>query len=134
MATASVAFAPANELRSSVIKDRTDGSIFDPGRDGSKDEAKTVGNRIEIDTEAPSQPAVTVYPNPTDGLLTVSIAGYRERTQAEIRLYNSAGKILHSRKAASDTETIDLSAYTPGLYMAVISVDGETETHKIIRK
>jgi hypothetical protein len=31
-------------------------------------------------------------------------------------------------------DLIDLSAYAPGLYMAVISVDGESVTHKIVRK
>jgi hypothetical protein len=129
----SAAFSSAPEYRSSVVKDQANGLTFDPGPDDSKDE-KTVENTIGIDLESPSQPVVTVYPNPTDGLLTVSTANCCEATPVEIRLYNSAGKILYSRKTASGKEIIDLSAYTQGLYMVVISACGKVETHKILKE
>ena len=114
---------------SSVVKD----VMPDPGRDGSKDEVKNEEGRIGITPENPLRFIVNIYPNPTDGLLTVSIPSWRKEGKGEIRIYDSAGRNLYSRQVTGKKEIIDLSGYAAGMYIAEISIDGKTGTYKIVK-
>lgn len=124
--------AAAPLLRSSGAYVKKGDAIPDPGRDGSKDEGKLHSNDTVEGVKNLLQTAITVYPNPTDGLLTVS--GFPEGATGEIRLYDSAGRNLYTRKIGSQTETIDLSGHAGGVYTALISIDGETVAYKIIKQ
>lgn len=70
----------------------------------------------------------SIYPNPTRGgvLLSVSAAG-------EFTVSDLAGRtILHTQIAGS--RTIDLSALTPGIYVAVFRSSGQTETTRLVKQ
>jgi hypothetical protein len=107
--------------------------MIDPGRDGSKDEAKNVEGSIGAIPENPLQPAVTVYPNPTDRFFTVNIPSWHKDVTGEIRIYDSVGKILYIRNITGEMESFDLSGYDAGIYMAEISVDGKKLIYKIVK-
>ncbi|GHU64368.1 hypothetical protein FACS1894123_08900 [Bacteroidia bacterium] len=125
-------FSAVSNLRSSEVKYNKEGIISDPGRDASKDEVKHPNSAIDITVEDPAF-AVKIYPNPTDGLVTVSIPDYRTEKKGEIRLYDFAGRSLYTSKIASEMEIIDLSGYIAGMYTIKVSIDGKTTVHKIIR-
>ncbi|MDR0546116.1 MAG: T9SS type A sorting domain-containing protein [Dysgonamonadaceae bacterium] len=109
---------------------RSAGNATDPGRDGSKDEIKSVEGGGGLVAEELLQFIVNIYPNPTDGLVTINIPACRN---GEIRIFDPSGKNLYNRKITGETEIIDLSSYVPGTYMAEISVDGKMGTYKIIK-
>lgn len=72
-----------------------------------------------------------VYPNPVSTLL--SITGIRSGN--EIRLLNTAGQILLTKKAGGNTEILDLRTLLPGVYILEIleTETGKKTTLKIIR-
>jgi hypothetical protein len=125
--TGSPALYAMPALRSSGVKD----VMPDPGRDGSKDGVKNEEGGIGITLEDTQH--VNIYPNPTDGLLRVSIPGWKKEGKGEIRIYDSTGRIMYVKQIESAMEIIDLSGHAGGIYMAKISIDGKTGTHKVIK-
>lgn len=60
-----------------------------------------------------------VYPNPTDGVITCEI---NTDSGIKIQLINSLGEILYSVPFTSSAKTeIDLSTYSPGIYLMQVS-------------
>lgn len=61
-----------------------------------------------------------IYPNPTSGLITVSLADNQD-TLASIVVYDVLGKTIRSVKANTTTETIDLSELHSGVYFIEVT-------------
>ena len=68
--------------------------------------------------------ALSVYPNPTQGVLWVSVPELAEGTAAEVLVYNVNGQLLQrvaahgaSAGSAASRLSIDLSAYPAGMYI-----------------
>lgn len=73
------------------------------------------------------KPTVTVFPNPTQGILTFETA----ESIKNITLYNPIGQII----AIQQTNTADLSAFANGIYTARVELtNGQTLIQKIIKK
>lgn len=69
--------------------------------------------------------AITVYPNPTDGILNISGV---EKVDA-IRAFSISGQLI---KEAVNTNRIDLSSQRSGLYMIEVQHEGATSVNKLI--
>ncbi len=75
--------------------------------------------------------AVSVYPNPNNGALTVSL---NELTNASISIYNVAGKLVYSANAnGATTHKINLSG-SAGLYLLEVTSDQGKQYHKLMKK
>ena len=68
--------------------------------------------------------ALSVYPNPTQGVLWVSVPELAEGTATEVHVYNANGQLLQrvpahgaSAGSAASRLSIDLSAYPAGMYI-----------------
>ena len=68
--------------------------------------------------------ALSVYPNPTQGVLWVSVPELAEGTAAEVHVYNANGQLLQrvaahgaSAGSAASRMCIDLSGYPAGVYI-----------------
>lgn len=77
---------------------------------------------------------VTVYPNPTIDFVTVS---FPRADDYEITLFDNTGKqteIVNS--VGSDTQEIDMSRLSSGVYMVLVKNTGQQKfnTYKIIKK
>ncbi len=70
---------------------------------------------------------VTLYPNPTSDVLTISNV-----ENATIEIYNILGQVMTIKTNISNQETIDVSGYAAGAYMAKISNAGVTTTKKFV--
>jgi hypothetical protein len=85
----------------------------------------TIGIFI-LDLELSEFPEVTIYPNPSSGLITLEIPF--EGPEATLEVLSLTGQVMLSRQAYSNGgiihETIDLSDLSKGMYM--IRVDGQT--------
>ena len=68
-----------------------------------------------------------IYPNPTNGLLTINGSS----AVSEITVYNNLGQLLFT---SEEKNQVNLSALGSGIYFLKISnEEGQTETKKIIK-
>ena len=70
---------------------------------------------------------IALYPNPTSDVLTIS-----NIENATIEIYNLLGQVMTIKTNSSNQETIDVSGYAAGAYMAKISSAGITSTKKFV--
>ena len=73
-------------------------------------------------------PVVAIFPNPTDGKLTISGL----ISPATIEIYDSIGRKIYSSFAYQSKETIVLNGLSQGLYFMKISSKNYSSTEKII--
>lgn len=74
-----------------------------------------------------NQEILTVFPNPTSGLVQVQFENYSGNKTLEV--YNAAGQFLQS----SHANTVDLSEYPAGLYLLRVSYADNIKQFKIIK-
>ena len=75
---------------------------------------------------------MSVYPNPTTGNVVVNLG---KAGTGAIEIYSLDGKLVHNSTFAESRElNVDLSNFSKGIYMAKVTIDGETVTQKIIKE
>ena len=92
------------------------------------------GEEPSVYEEELSETKVTIYPNPTKGVLKVDISGVEKFENAQISLYDLTGKLLQQWAGISQSNTIDLSERTPGMYIMQIVYNGNASSWKIIKE
>lgn len=71
----------------------------------------------------------TVYPNPSDGIFTISL---EENSSSEIEIFNQTGSLCLSKQFCKETQ-VDLSHLSNGIYYSkIISEDGKITTGKLV--
>ena len=75
---------------------------------------------------------VKVYPNPTKGMVTLQFE--RNVIAGSYRLADQSGKLLADGTLSSQTVTLNLSRYQNGVYLLTLTLDGQTDTWKIIKQ
>jgi hypothetical protein len=87
-------------------------------------------------TETNAAQAVTIYPNPTNGTITVSISDVNG--EVEMELTSLHGQVIYSDKTnISNPEYVrqlDLAAESNGIYFLRVTVNGRTEVYKIVKQ
>ncbi|MCW3125617.1 MAG: hypothetical protein JWO03_1275 [Bacteroidetes bacterium] len=68
---------------------------------------------------------VGVYPNPTEGLLTLQTTG---RTGDRYEIYDAVGRTVHQQVISADHMLIDMSAQPAGLYTLTVKHGSANET------
>ncbi|MBD3636474.1 MAG: T9SS type A sorting domain-containing protein [Crocinitomicaceae bacterium] len=71
---------------------------------------------------------VEVYPNPTDGIFTIS-----SNHPFNIKLYTLAGKLLVTKSCSGKSIQMDISDYQSGHYVLVIESDAYVITRKLVK-
>lgn len=98
----------------------------------SYDEAdlSTILSVGEHDHEFPAE--VRIFPNPTDGLLSISIDGAKTGFNSRIEVYDLTGKRVHREvlnfTSGTSTSTIDLQKLAVGSYMLILHSDDATKS------
>jgi hypothetical protein len=78
--------------------------------------------------------SVRIYPNPTDGLLTVELNDLPEKQTAVISLYNTSGKQLLLQRNVEYSTEVNLSNQPQGIYILRIEISGNVSEWKIIKR
>ena len=81
-----------------------------------------------------SETKVTIYPNPTRSMLKIDISGVEKFENARISLYDLTGKLLQQWAEISQSNAIDLSERTPGMYIMQVAYNGKISSWKIIKE
>ncbi|MDP9957735.1 hypothetical protein J2X97_003407 [Epilithonimonas hungarica] len=87
----------------------------------------TLNVKEALATSETSLNKVQFYPNPVKDVLTVSS---RKKVNS-VSVYNTAGQLI---KTVQNTNTIDMSKLSAGVYVVKTDVEGKTETSKVIKK
>jgi hypothetical protein len=71
-----------------------------------------------------------VFPNPSDGFIHISCLSCKDNLEGQIGLLDITGKELMSKSCRfiNKTFTLDLSAYTSGVYFLRIRIEGVNKT------
>ena len=78
---------------------------------------------------------ITIYPNPTNGLLKVDITGGNIPSNAKIYLYNALGALVCQLVGIAGSNTVDISAHPAGAYvMRIVLGNNNISTWKIIKE
>ena len=92
------------------------------------------GEEPSVYEEELSETKVTIYPNPTKGVLKVDISGVEKFENAQISLYDLTGTLLQQWGSISQSNVVDISDRTPGMYIMQIVYNGNTSSWKIIKE
>ena len=105
-----VTFHVIDSQNSSRTVNGRDETASDNKRQGLGSNSNTIGT-VELEYEAFS---VSVYPNPTTGLLHILITP--ATAESTIEVYDATGKMLLKHKQDGEDTAIDLSPYASGMY------------------
>ena len=95
------------------------------------DSTKNLSGIIEtLDDDGNS--TLSIYPNPTHDILTVTVDGLCEKT-ATVSIVTISGGIVFSREMSDGKHDFDLSNMSPGIYMLLFSSPNITKSCKIIK-
>ena len=72
--------------------------------------------------------AVNLYPNPTNGQLTIEAEG-----MTTVSVYNHIGQRLMEKSATDDAFAFDMSGLPSGVYMVKVSTQAGTFMQKVIK-
>jgi hypothetical protein len=87
----------------------------------------TLNIKEELATSETSFDKVQLYPNPVKDVLTIS-SGKKVNS---ISVYNTGGQLV---KTVQDTNTVNLSNLSNGVYVVKTDIEGKIETSKVIKK
>ncbi len=79
---------------------------------------------------------VSVFPNPTQGTLTLRIINTLSPAQTpetKTFIYNEAGTLLKQSVATEPEQNIDFSIFSVGVYYLKVMVNGKDKTFKIVK-
>jgi len=76
---------------------------------------------------------VKIYPNPTNGLLTISISG-TVNNASRVIVYNTIGQVIADRQIDATEGKIDLSKQSSGIYFMRITIDGKSSEWKVLKE
>ena len=77
---------------------------------------------------------LTIYPNPTYGLVRVEISGDVPENPINVMLSDMGGKVLQSFSTANINFDVDLTSCPQGNYLLVMVIDNKKSTWQIIKK
>ena len=78
---------------------------------------------------------ITVYPNPTQGILYVDIAGIEIPQDAQIEIFTANGASVGKWTGVSSTHTVDITEKPAGIYIVRLTLDKEhVNSWKIVKK
>jgi hypothetical protein len=76
--------------------------------------------------------SLQVYPNPSDNEVNISLTKSLEN--ADIQFYNQIGQLVLSRQLKTENAVISLGELPSGIYLLVVSLNGEARAQKKIVK
>lgn len=96
-------------------------------RDGLIEEKEVIEDRI-------GKLTISIFPNPTAGILTITASGLDENSSSSIAIYSTNGAKIKQVSPIENTNTINLSGEPEGLYILIFTKDNETSKWKIIKR
>ena len=84
-------------------------------------------------SESLGQHRVTIYPNPTDGRISVEITGTGSLEESAITVYGIMGNMVYNDSEIDVENEIDLTTCPDGMYILIIKIGSDIGIWKIIK-
>jgi len=105
-------------------------AVIVTSQDGCSDTSACL-NFTELGIGDPSSTLpVALYPNPTNGNVTLSIGAI---PQADVTVFDAQGKVISKLKHIQDGATIDLGAFETGVYVIRVATDQGIHITRILK-
>ena len=85
----------------------------------------------DIDDVISEAEKISIYPNPTDGVLNISISN---GSIDNIVVSDITGKVLVEKAVNADQAEIDLSSYNKGIYLVKVVTENDSYIEKVVLK
>jgi hypothetical protein len=85
----------------------------------------------DIDDAISEAEKISIYPNPTDGVLNISISN---GSIDNIVVSDITGKVLVEKTVNADQAEIDLSSYNKGIYIVKVVTENDSYIEKVVLK
>lgn len=79
------------------------------------------------------KPTVAIYPNPTDGLVTLQLKNTKNES-ATIEVVNIVGEVVYSLTKNLSSVSIDLSSQPNGIYLLKVTTNEQQTVEKLIKQ
>jgi hypothetical protein len=119
--------APPQDSTEIIIEDEGDVFVSVPDIENGEESPQ------EIYTDVLSEALITIYPNPTRGLLTVKMSNMPRHVASSLALFDIQGRIVTQQQSLSDENKLDISAQPVGTYVMRIVVGNEAVGWKIVK-
>jgi hypothetical protein len=93
-----------------------------------EEEEETVVSSIEF-----LERKIKIYPNPTQGRISIEITPAVPKGNSFLRLYDTGGRLIKSEKIETVLTEMEITG-NPGIYLLDIHLDGEVSKWKIIKQ
>lgn len=97
--------------------------------DGCDKDDKNVTDFVEAEIAD----ELSLFPNPTKGMVTLSFGNLLGETSASYNIYDVNGLSVKSGNVESEETTLDVGGFLPGVYLIVINADRETFTRTFVK-
>lgn len=77
---------------------------------------------------------ITVYPNPTKGMLGVEIAGVDNKDELQVMIFDVKGRELLTKRVQKGVTLINISQYPTGWYVLRVQAGKKMTEFKIVKK
>jgi len=74
---------------------------------------------------------INIYPNPSDEIINIEI---ENSNNAVIEIYNVSGTLLIRKTFHSESEKIDISGFSRGLYIVKVKQEGTVIVKEVVKK
>lgn len=96
--------------------------------------SRSIENTEKPLTETLSRKSISIYPNPTAGLLKISISGWETTDKCKFTIFSLKGALIQEIQVSSSVTEIDLSDESDGMYLLNIELNESKSAWKIIKK
>lgn len=111
------------------------GAIDPTANNGGEESSETTNELLKPDaTDRLGDITLSIYPNPTKGLITVKADNMNEGTKCQIIIFDSSGKLLVDKPWEQGNALIDLSEYPQGFYLVKFIAADKTTQWKVIKE
>ena len=135
---------PPQDSTENVIEDEEDIVAFGQDMENEDEISQEISNGTypktqeappqEIYTDALSETLITIYPNPTRGLLTVKMSNMPQHSASSLMLFDMQGKVITQQPSLAEENKLDISAQPVGTYIMQIAVGDENVSWKIVKQ
>lgn len=88
----------------------------------------------QILTDEIASQELSIFPNPSKGLVNIAFKDESKITSAEVLVYNVQGRLVLQQKGITDFKTVNLSDQEVGVYMLHLIVNGEKVVWKVMKE
>jgi hypothetical protein len=94
----------------------------------------SLGTGEELAKDLMEEMGISIYPNPADDVVNISITNKPEGERATAIVYDMSGRELQTKELVSTLTPLDFSGFSPGIYHIRLRVGKEEIYYKIMKK